>query len=243
MLLYYFQSKRESLAQWGTMWKNIKDEVKKELEEEEIVEVEDMEGGGEKVSEVSEDVTHTVTHTVYERTSTCGIIETLADKLQGAGKELIEIVRILQEVDDDEEVGKWLSAKFASHALLKQVQDDMSSVMAGEWVDIALKKINVNSEKTAYRCLNALLKLIMFNFVPYDISYPAPTRIAESEVTSSSKIDEQEEVDINEPAIQDKGKKSKLSIGKYLVKSAVQPDGSRKWPCLYEDCKKMFGSR
>ena len=119
---------------------------------------------------------------------------------------------------------------------------DDSSVMAGEWVDIALKKINVNSEKTAYRCLNALLKLIMYDFVPYDMSYPPPTRMAESVVPSSSKMDEEAEVDINEPAIQEKGKKSKLSIGKYLVKSAIQPDGSRKWPCPYENCTEMYGS-
>ena len=76
------------------MWTNINDQVKKELEEEEIVQVEDTEGPVEKVSEGSEDVTQTVTHTVYERTSTCGIIETLADKLEGAGKELKEILKI-----------------------------------------------------------------------------------------------------------------------------------------------------
>ena len=235
------------------MWSNINDQVKKELEEEEIVQVEDTEGRvekdetmKEKVSEGSEDVTQTVTHTVYERTSTCGIIETLADKLEGAGKELKEILKILQEVDDDEEVGKKLSAKFTSHALLKQMKDHTSSkeVMAGEWVDIALKKINVNSEKTAYRCLNSLLKLIMYDFVPYDMSYPPPTRMAETAVPSSSKMDEEAEVevDINEPAIQEKGKKSKLSIGKYLVKSVIQPDGSRKWPCPYENCTKLYGS-
>ena len=63
-MLNYFQSRRESLAQWGAMWTNINDQVKKEMEEEEIVQVEDTEGRVEKVSEGSEYVTHTVTHTV-----------------------------------------------------------------------------------------------------------------------------------------------------------------------------------
>ena len=92
------------------------------------------------------------------------------------------------------------------------------------------------------------MKLILFDVVPYHISYPRPTcqnteeekekELCEEEVQEEQEGRNPEEADPEEDPT--KGKKSALSIGKYKVKSTVEPDGSRTWYCPFENCSKVF---
>ena len=146
---------------------------------------------------------------------------------------------------------------------------------SGEWISVAIGKVLQNSEKTKFRCVNSLLKLILYKIVPYDLSFPTPTRkggvgnldieqekaapippqsadvcrveiagenveavaaVTGSEVVLSEVVRSESEV---------VGHKSKLSVGKYIIKSKVEMrDGREKrvWPYPYGDCEEKFRS-
>ena len=69
---------------------------------------------------------------------------------------------------------------------------------------------------------------------PEPASEPVPTMDKRIQSYNESEIGELGD----EPT---KGKRSKLSVGKYIVKSSKNADGSRYWMCPY-GCGKHFGS-
>ena len=49
-----------------------------------------------------------------------------------------------------------------------------------------MSKIAALSETTEFRSVNSLLKMILFKLVPYDMSFPMPTRMEDLEKKSAA---------------------------------------------------------
>ena len=133
-------------------------------------------------------------------------------------------------------------------------------VLAGEWINICMFKIATQCEKIEFHSVNSLLKMILFKLMPYDMCFPMPTRMedaekqsvkgasvapeqpSESAPTVEERVQSYNESELGELGDEPtKGKRSKLSVGKYIVKSSKNPDGSRYWMCPY-GCGQHFGS-
>ena len=90
--------------------------------------------------------------------------------------------------------------------------------------------------------------------VPYDMAFPQPTQMyGEASAALQTEISPCPQSDIPPIEIklqsatqelldseQDTGRKGKLDVGKYHVRSKVNKDGKRFWPCPYEDCDQYF---
>ena len=133
-------------------------------------------------------------------------------------------------------------------------------VIPGKWINIALGKVLATTEKSKLHLLNTILKIILMKLVPYDMTFPQPTRMygEASAVTPTEasatlpaemlptvppiEIKPQSATEELPDTQQDTGRKGKLDVGKYHMRSKVNKDGKRFWPCPYEDCDEYFGS-
>ena len=208
--------------------------------------------------EVLDEAEHTPADTTFERTAIVGILESMSDKVSKVNGEIKDIIEAFKKEVDDEKLGKMLMVKLGAKSAVRSVAED-KRVMAGEWIDIASQKLEVFSTNTKFRTLNSLLKVVLYDIVPYDISYPRPTRVENAEDPTGGENTEVPSVDEyadaadvappeadetvgDIPEVPGKGKKSALSVGKYKVTSTIEADGTRKWHCPVENCGKVFGS-
>ena len=76
-------------------------------------------------------------------------------------------------INDDEEMGQAVDTVLCVQASIKEMSQGKKNLghHFGEWINIAIGKILQNSEKTRFR-FNALLKMILFKIVPYDLCFP-----------------------------------------------------------------------
>ena len=234
------------MEQWAAAWDNINRQVDEELNKEDVGET-DVTLKAEAEADVI-DYGEEKKDTTFKRTAVVGILENMADKLSKSTSEIKDIINVIEREVNDDKLGKILMANFGSKSAVKYMETD-KQMMSGEWMDIALQKLEAYSTNTKFMALNSLMKLVLYDVVPYDISYPRPTRQNPEEKEKEDKVDKvheeqegrnPEEADPEEDSV--KGKKSALSIGKYKVKSTIEPDGSRTWYCPYEDCSKVFRS-
>ena len=156
-----------------------------------------------------------------------------------------------------------MDVKLVAKAQMKDLKIEVEgSMFPGEWISVTISKIAQQSEKKKFHSLNAVLKLLLFKLVPYDVSCPAPMRVegvpfekgegkdtrivVESGKGGDVKHEEgEEEKDVEEDGeVEYKGRKNSLSIGKYIVKSTAEMRGDKKikvWKCPYEECNEKFG--
>ena len=132
----------------------------------------------------------------------------------------------------------------------------------------SIGKVLATTEKRKLHSLNTILKIILMKLVPYDMAFPRPTQMY-SEASAVPPTEPSAILPAEPSAIlptemplltippieikpqslteelldtQDTGRKGKLDVGKYHVRSKVNKDGKRFWPCPNEDCNEYFGS-
>ena len=236
------------------MWSNINRRVDEELDT-----VDAVEGGPDENPEVQDEPAGTSKDSTFERSAVKGIIQSMWEKVTNINVELQSIIQVLEKEIDDENLSKVINAKLGARSALKALQEKAADkkLYSGEWIDIALQKINMYTQNTKIGAFNALLKVLLYDIVPYDFCNPQPTRVEGipyagkfPENVPTQKVplrdvaeDEVKRDDIEEKdSVPVKGKKSSLSVGKYKVKSVIGEDGKRKWPCPYPGCSEVFGS-
>ena len=127
--------------------------------------------------------------TEYERIAVGGLLNTIADELKKAEKDVRGLFEIVENVPAEQMAGT-LDAKLVVLSAISQ--STPINQLPGEWINIALSKIRGETDKSAMRSLNSVLKIILNKLVPYDISIPPPTRVqnegapAETSAASSS---------------------------------------------------------
>ena len=182
-------------------------------------------------------------------------LDEIAEELEKGRDSVRQLANLIKSGENAETLTKTLEMKMVARSLVQDNVCGSEKVMAGEWINICMSKIAAQSETTEFRSVNSLLKMILFKLVPYDMCFPMPTRIEDSEkqsapstsnpplqvesaTTSEAKFQKYETELADEPT---GGKHSKLSVGQYVVKSSKNPDGSRYWMCPY-GCGQRFGS-
>ena len=182
-------------------------------------------------------------------------LDEIAEELEKGWDSVRQLANLMKSGENAETLSKTLDMKMVARSLVQDNVCGSEKVMAGEWINICMSKIAAQSETTEFGSVNSLLKMILFKLVPYDMCFPMPTRIEDSEkqsasstsnpplqvesaTTSEAKFQKYETELVDEPT---GGKRSKLSVGQYVVKSSKNPDGSRYWMCPY-GCGQRFGS-
>ena len=251
------------------MWNKIAEDSQKEekLQIKEAEEGLELMAGASGSRKVDDGQTEPKEKAEYERSMVTSILRTILDELSKVGEDITDLVKIFDETADDEQLSRELNVKFVVKSKLREMAQGTGSMWSGEWISVAIGKVLQNSEKTKFRCVNSLLKLILYKIVPYDLSFPAPTRkdgvgtvdIEQEKaapippqsadvrcVESSENVEAAAAVTGSEVILSEVvGHKSKLSVGKYTIKSKVEMrDGREKrvWPCPYGDCEQKFGS-
>ena len=254
------------MEQWVTMWKQIaEDSQKKEkLQIKEAEEGLEMMAGASGSGKVDDREMEPKEKAEYERSMVMSILRTILDELSKVREDITDLVKIFDETADDEQLTRELNIKFVVKSKLREMAQGTGSMWRGEWISVAIGKVLQNSEKTKFRCVNSLLKLILYKIVPYDLSFHAPTRkggvgTVDIEEEKAAPIPPKSAEDVRrveitgpsenvEMAVKGSeviGHKSKLSVGKYTIKSKVEMrDGKEKrvWPCPFGDCDEKFGS-
>ena len=264
MLFLLLQSKRKSIEQWATLWTKIGDDSQKE----ELREIKEAEDALQSVAEESKEESQTEGEegrklkAECKRTVVSGILRTVMDELSKVGLDISELIKLMDETEDDEALHKELDVKFVVKSKLQEIAQGSSSMWSGEWISVAISTVLQNSEKMMFRSINALLKLILYKIVPYDLSFPTSTRkggvgLMELDADAAAPAEEVAPVppadvpsaDVPVESAEEPGeicgKKSKLSVEKYVIKSKVEiRDGKEKrvWACPYGDCTEKFGS-
>ena len=164
------------------MWQNTRDESQKEEDEdrhkgEEALKSDPPVPAGEGDGRVV-----TASGTKFERTVVAGILRSIVDELNIASREINKIIDKVEMINDDKELGQAVDTALCVQASIKEMSQGKKAedIISGEWINIAIGKLLQNSEKTRFRSLNALLKMILFKIVPYDLCFPRPTRIVPS---------------------------------------------------------------
>ena len=181
-------------------------------------------------------------------------LDEIAEELEKGRDSVRQLANLMKSSEIAETLSKTLDMKMVARSLVQDNVCGSEKVMAGGWINICMSKIAAQSETTKFRSVNSLLKMILFKLVPYDMCFPMPTRIEDSEkqsaptsnpplqvesaTTSEAKFQKYKTELADEPT---GGKRSKLSVGQYVVKSSKNPDGSRYWMCPYR-CSRWFGS-
>ena len=137
---------------------------------------------------------------------------------------------------------------------INRVRINHSQPVPGEWINIALGRVLATTEKSKLRSLNIVLKIILMKLVPYDMSFPKPTRMygeasavpqldtEKSEAIAPIEIKPQSATEEVPDTQQGSDRHGKLDDRKYHMCSKVNKDGKRFWPCPYENCDEYFGS-
>ena len=204
--------------------------------------------------------------TNFERTVICSILKSISEELNLASKDIVEMVEAVEKMEDDEKLGSIIDAKLVTKATMSDLEWEKGpvDVHSGEWMSIALSKVLQNTEKTCFKSLNALLKIILFKLVLYDLCYPQPTRMFDEKTDTGSArkgpVPQSDKGSIRkapvshsdegsalmpEGSVDERKWGSKLDVGKYKIKSVVEMRGGwemRTWYCPYEDCGQWFGS-
>ena len=231
--LTLFQSKREPVDAWAAMWDNINKTVEEEMEKPEP-------------EEMNEVVTQGDFKPKLENESGCIVIgaalDEIAEELEKGWDSVRQLANLMKSGKNAETLAKILDMKMVARAMVQENVCGSEKVMAGEWINICMSKIAAQSETTEFRSVNSLQKMILFKLVPYDMCFPMPTQMEDSEkqsaasnsdpplqsesVTASEEKFQKYETELgDEPTKLTKGKCSKLSVGQYVVKSSKNSDG------------------
>ena len=160
-----------------------------------------------------------------------------------AQNSVAEIVDILMSEKSNEEVEVLLNTKITAKGMIRK-DLDRDGLMSGEWINVALSKINTATDKTNLMGVNTLIKMLLYKIVPYDIAYPIPTCMSAG--AGGKEVEEMPEVrgleEIVEETVGEEAPKYKGNmVGFYKVKSYVNKKGMREWKCPV-GCGKVFGS-
>ena len=155
-------------------------------------------------------------------------LDEIADELEKGWESVRQLADLMKSGDSAEALAKKLDMKMVARAMVQQNVCGGEKVLAGEWINICMSKIATQCEKTEFRSVNSLLKMILFKLVPYDMCFPMPTRMEDAEKQSvegasvapeqpseSAPTVEERVQSYNESELGDeptKGKCSKLSV-------------------------------
>ena len=263
MSLLFLQVNRESVEQWAAMWENIRGQSRKEEDEERKRTEKSVRGASASAGVSIPDVEgEPAKNTEFERTVVTGILKSVVEELNGASADIVKVIEAIENTVEDDKLGNTIDAKLVAKAAMADLDKGKgaSDVTSGEWMSIALSKVLQNMEKTKFKSLSALLKIILFKIVPYDLCYPPPTRSQSEKEDAEMRQDEVGSGEISQTApasgssaafpsepvaTSATGFASKLNVGKYKITSVVETrDGRqmRSWYCPYENCNQKFGS-
>ena len=162
------------------MWGNICDESrKKEMAEIEEAEVEGAKGSrenvvgekgcGEKVERAGKDDDEKE-RSGYERAVILGILRSVSEEMTKAKKDIDQLIEMVEDSYDDATLSSKMDVKLVVKAQTKDLEMEAEgSMFPGEWISVAISKIAQQSDKKKFRSLNAVLKLLLFKLIPYDV--------------------------------------------------------------------------
>ena len=96
----------------------------------------------------------TMTSSKFERTVVAGILRSVVEQLDEAGRGLEDIIKSVEETVDDDVLAKAIDTKLVVKASLEDMR--WQSIGAsqrmdpGEWINVPLGKIVQNTEKTKF---------------------------------------------------------------------------------------------
>ena len=139
------------------MWSNINRRVDEELNT-----VDAVEGGPDENPEEQKDEPAGVTSkdSTFERSAVKGIIQSMSEKVTNINVELQSIIQVLEKEIDDENLSKVINAKLGARSALKALQEKAADkkLYSGEWIDIALQKINMYTENTKFGAVQRIVE-------------------------------------------------------------------------------------
>ena len=112
-------------------------------------------------------------------------LDEIAAELEKGRDSVRQLANLMKSSENAETLSKTLDMKMVARSLVQDNVCGSEKVMAGEWINICMSKIAAQSETTEFRSVNSLLKMILFKLVPYDMCFPMPTRIEDSEKQSA----------------------------------------------------------
>ena len=112
-------------------------------------------------------------------------LDEIADELEKAWESVWQLADLMKSGESAETLAKNLDMKMVARAMVQQNVCGGEKVMAGEWINICMSKIAAQCEKTQFRSVNSLLKMILFMLVPYDMCFPMPTHMETAEKQSA----------------------------------------------------------
>ena len=225
------------VEQWVAMWQNIRDESHKEEKREIEMAEESVKKMGLEVGDDRD--SGTMASSKFERMVVAGILRSVVEQLDEARRGLEDIIKSVEETVDDDVLAKAIDTKLVVKASVEDMR--WQSIRASqqmdpnEWINVALGKIVQHMEKTKFQSMNALVKLILFKLIPYDLCFPKPTRMGGVGDVESD-VPEPEAAPVPPAGVAPPptpstahapdapivtGKMSKLSVGKYVIKSRV----------------------
>ena len=243
--LNFFQSKREPVDAWAAMWDNINKMVEKEMGE-----PEDTNELVTQDPDFKPKLENESSHIVI-----AAALDEIADELEKGWESVQQLADLMKSGDSVEALAKNLDMNMVARAMVQQNVCGGEKVLAGEWINICMSKITAQCEKTEFHSVNSLLKMILFKLVPYDMCFLMPSHMEDAEgasvapepasdlaPTMEERVQSYNESELGELGDEPtKGKHSKFSVGKYIVKSSKNPDGSLYWMCPHR-CGQHFGS-
>ena len=235
------------MEEWAKMWT----EIKREAEQQEELEIV-SEGAEALLAREGPPEIETKEETENCKIVVSSLLDTVADEMDRIKVFLKDLADKIRSSEDSKELSLYIAKEFLKESA-KHAGGGDEKPMAGEWINMAITKIDAECDKTQLRMMNSLLKAVLFKIVPYDISYPMPTRmrgevfqgISKDVPPQQEEVEEEEEMTQPEEIGERRGKRSKLSVGQYVVKSVTNEKGERWWPCPMKeelDCGQTFRS-
>ena len=239
-----FKETRESVEEWAKMWM----EIERESEQQEELKLV-SEGAEVLLAQEGPPEIETKEETENCKIVVSSLLDTVADKMERIKVFLKDLADKIRSSQDSKELSLYIAKEFLKESAKHSSGGD-EKPMAGEWINMAITKIDAECNKMQLRMMNSLLKALLFKIVPYEISYPMPTRMRGEifqgniqDVPPQQEEVEEEEVVQPEEISERTGNRSKLSVGQYVVKSVTNERGERCWPCLIKeelDCGQTF---
>ena len=172
----------------AAMWANIYDESRKK----EMAEIEEAEGQGGKGSRENVEGEKGCGENMegagkdddekersgYKRFVILGILRSVSEEITKAKKDINQLIEMVEGSHDDTTLSSKMDVKLVLKGQMKDLEMEAESIMfPGEWISVAISKIVQQSEKKKFCSLNAVLKLLLFKLIPYDVSCPALMRV------------------------------------------------------------------
>ena len=230
------------MAEWAAMWGQMTADVEREMQEKggdadvEAFEEEDDEEKGELEG-------------MEKRSVITALLKEVRKELGIAQNEVGELVDILKSDKTDEEVVEALTKKVVTYAAVHTEQ-----MFSAEWMNVAMNRVDDATMKAKLGSVKTLLQMYLYKIVPYDITFPMPTRSvrvdtavkeehgkAEAEVEKAQEPKGAAEGAVALPDMKTKGRRGRLDVGEYTVKSSVDEHGMRIWKCPVR-CREVFRS-